>query len=234
VTSVQLTTSAPAPGQAGGALTSIATNQGDAEVKGLELELQAAITEHLRFGASYAYVNAKFTSGCDDFQYTLNTGGLLPTFDTENPPPDALPLCSIAGNRLPLGSPHQVSVSADLNYPITASLNLVANVGFSFEDQKFVQVHNLAKVGTTELLSARIGITADRWEIALFGRNLTDEDSIPIATRWFDLRYGFAPRDIPLGQLTAEGKRADTGLPRAFFAGLRKGRQIGLELKYRF
>jgi hypothetical protein len=113
-------------------------------------------------------------------------------------------------------------------------LNLIANVGFSFEDEKFVQVHNLAKTPTTELLNARVGIAADRWEVSLFGKNLTDEDAIPIATRWFDLRYGFAPRDIPLASLAAQGLRADTGLPRAFFAGLRKGRQLGLEMKYRF
>jgi len=233
VTDVQLTTSVPnATGTS--AVTSIATNQGDAEVKGLELELQAALSRNLRVSAAYSYVDAKFTSGCDDFEYTLNTGGLRPTFDTENPPPEALPLCSIAGKRLPLGSPHQVSLSADFNYPVSSSLEFLGNVNFSFEDSKYVQVHNLAETGTTELLNARFGIAGENWQISVFGRNLTDEDTIPLATRWFDLRHGFAPRNIPFGQLAARGQAADTGLPRAFFASFRKGRQIGIELQFKF
>ncbi|MGB3712523.1 MAG: TonB-dependent receptor [Erythrobacter sp.] len=233
LTDVQLTTSIPdTTGTT--AVTSIATNQGNAEVLGFELELQIRPSEYLSFSASYAYVDAAFTSGCDDFEYTLNTGGLLANFDTRNPTPEQLELCSIEGNRLPLGSPHQISTSAFLDYPITTDLDLVGSLAFSFEDSKFVQVHNLAKTGTTELLNARLGVQGDNWEVSLFGRNLTDEDTIPLATRWFDLRHGFAPRDIPFGQLAAQGRAADTGLPRAFFAALRRGRQLGVEVSFNF
>ena len=233
VTNVQLTTSIPDTNGTT-AVTSIATNQGNAEVFGFELELQLRPTDYLSFSASYAYTDATFTSGCDDFEYTLNTGGLRATFDTRNPTAAQLELCSIEGNRLPLGSPHQISTSAFLDYPLTPTVDLIGSLAFSFEDSKFVQVHNEAKTGTTELLSARFGARFGNIEVAAFGRNLTNEDSIPLATRWFDLRYGFAPRDIPFGALAAQGQVADTGLPRAFFAPLRRGRQVGLEVSIDF
>lgn len=233
LSNVQLTTSIPDT-TGTSAVTSIATNQGNAEVFGFELELLMQPTDHLSFSATYAYTDAKFTSGCDDFEYTLNTGGLRALFDTRNPNPEQLALCSIAGNRLPLGSPHQITTSAFLNYPISTGLDLVGSLAFSFEDSKFVQVHNLAKTGTTEILNARLGVRGDGWEVAVFGRNLTDEDSIPLATRWFDLRHGFAPRNIPFGALAGAGQSADTGLPRGFFAPLRKGRQLGLEVSFDF
>jgi hypothetical protein len=81
------------------------------------------------------------------------------------------------------------------------------------------------------MLGLRLGVRkGDRWTIAAFGRNLTDEDTIPLATRWFDLRYGFAPRGlagfIPAG--------SDGGSPRGFFAALRKGRTFGAEVRYSF
>ena len=233
VEDVQLTTSIPDTAGTS-AVTSIATNQGNAEVFGLELEIQAAPTDDLRVGLTYTYIDAKFTSGCDEFEYTLNTGGLRPTFNTENPPPEALPLCSIEGNRLPLGSPHQATVAADYTPMLTNDLDLVTNLNLTFEDSKFVQVHNLAETGTTTLVNGRIGVAGENWQIAAYGRNLFDEDTVPLATRWFDLRHGFTPRDIPFGQLAAQGQVADTGLPRAFFVPLRKGRQFGVELQYRF
>ncbi len=233
VTNVQLTTSIPDPSGTT-AVTSIATNQGNAEVFGLELDVRFQATDYLGFGATYSYIDAKFTSGCDDFEYTLNTGGLRPTFDTRNPTPAQLELCSIEGNRLPLGSPHQGSFFIDLDTPLTNTLDFVGNISLTYEGSKFVQVHNLAETGETALLAARLGVRGANWEIALFGRNLMDDDTVPLATRWFDLRYGFAPRDIPFGQLAAQGQTADTGLPRAFFTALRKGRQVGVEVSFDF
>jgi hypothetical protein len=116
-------------------------------------------------------------------------------------------------------------------------MRLFANSNFSFEDQKFVQVDNLAKTGDAFLLDARIGLRTDRFSIALFGRNLTDEDSIPLATRWFDLRYGAGTRGLPpAAGVTFDGRPAqiETGSPRGFFATLRKSRTFGIEGTFRF
>jgi len=239
LSNVQLTTALPA---GGGALRSVATNQGDAEVLGFELELTARPVPPLTLSAGVAYNDATFTNGCDDFQYVLNSGGLTIS-DALNPTPAEAPLCSIAGNRLPLGSPWQANGAIDFRQGFGAGDNeFFANVNGSYEASKFVQVHNLAETGETFLLNARAGVNLGPIELAVFGRNLTDEDSIPLATRWFDLRHGIGVTNLPPefatpanGGTAAPGDPlADRSFPRAFFGALRKGRTFGVEATLRF
>lgn len=230
---VQLTTALPSSD--GGAITSVATNQGATETLGLELELQALISQNLRILGSYALADSEFTEGCDDFEYALNTGGRLIAPGTESPE------CSIEGNQTPLGSKHQFSLGLDFSMPINDELEFFAFPNLSYESKKFVQVHNRAYVPSTTLLDLRTGVRSWKgWELALFARNLLDEDSPELATRWFDLRHGFNTVGAPEDQLIANGcdvtsgQCVDTGLPRAFFTTLRKGRTFGLELRYDF
>lgn len=236
LSNVQLTNAIPNPG-GGGALTSIVTSTGNARTQGFELELQAAPTRGLFLSTGITYVDAKFRSGCDTDEFILNSGGLRPNFNTNAPPPAALELCSIKGRRLPLGSPWIINGNATYESdPLgNSSIRLFSNANFSFEDSKYVQVHNLAQTGTTFLLNARIGIRTDNVTVAVFGRNLTNEDSIPLATRWFDLRYGAGGRGLP-ASASFDGRAAviETGFPRGFFATLRKGRTFGVEANFRY
>jgi outer membrane receptor protein involved in Fe transport len=238
LTDVQLTSAIPNPNGTG-AITSIVTNSGDAETKGFEIEAQAAPTRGLDLRIGVAYVDAKFTRGCDSDEFILNSGGLRPNFDTRNPTPAGAALCSIEGRTLPLGSPWIINGGISYEHRLNPStgLALFANSNFSFEDSKFIQVDNLAKTEDTFLLDARIGLRTEQFTIALFGRNLTDEDSIPLATRWFDLRYGAGTRGLPpAAGVTFDGRPAqiETGTPRGFFATLRKGRTFGIEGTFRF
>ncbi len=231
---VQLTNSII--GTTGGALTSIVTNTGDARNQGFELELAAAPHPDIRANINISYVDAKFTSGCDADLFVLNSGGLRVNFDTRNPPAAALPLCDITGKRLPLGSSYQVNGSFSWEPAITESVRLTTNLNFSLEDKKYIQTDNFAFVPGAFLLNARIGFrTASGIQVVAFGRNLTNEDAVPLATRWFDYRYGFAGRNIPTGT-TFNGAPAavETGAPRAFFAALRRGRTFGVETIMRF
>ena len=120
---------------------------------------------------------------------------------------------------------------------LSAAGSLWFNTNWSLEASKYVQVHNLAKTGDTFLLNARLGYRTDNFTISVFGRNLTDEDSIPLATRWFDYRYGAGTTGLPAAAtVTFDGRPAviETGAPRAFFATLRKGRTFGAEATFNF
>ncbi len=230
---VQLTTAIPSSTNA---VNSIVTNQGDADTKGFELQVSARPVENLTLSLGYAYVDAKFTKGCDPDLYVLLSGGRI-----YDPALGAVPQCDIKGKRLPLGSPHIINGSASWDRDVTQDMKFFATSNFSFEDSKFVQVDNFAKTGTTFLLNARLGLKSERWNFAFFGRNLTNESSITLATRWFDIRYGSGTRDIPAALTAMPGvgapgiqDRADTGTPRAFFGTLRKGRTFGVEGSFNF
>jgi len=221
---VQVTQALPAAGGTG-AITSIAVNQAKAETTGLEVEVTAAITEYLTGAVGLSYQKPEFKSGCDDFEYVLNSGGVAyqPSFFGS-------PLCSLAGRRLPLTPETQGNVVLTYDRPITESVSLIASGTYTHEGSKFVQVHNRAETGSANLLGLRLGVKSDDWSITAYGRNMTDEDTIPLATRWFDLRYGSGPRG--LAGVAPTG--SDLGSPRALFGALRKGRTFGIEVRYSF
>jgi iron complex outermembrane recepter protein len=236
LTNVQLTSAIPNPSGTG-AITSIVNSVGDAETKGFEIEATAAPTANLLFNLGIAYVDARFTKGCDADEFILNSGGLRPNFDTRNPTPAGLALCDISGRQLPLGSPWILNGSVNYKRELGRNLSLFVNSNFSYEDSKYVQVDNLAKTGDTLLVNARLGIRTERVTVSFFGRNLLNEDSIPLATRWFDLRYGAGTRGTPVGNVSSfDGRPAqvETGTPRGYFATLRKGRTFGVEANFAF
>ncbi len=231
LSSVQLTEAIAS----GTAVNSIVVNTGDARIKGFELELAAAPHPDITANINLSYVDAKFTSGCDADYFQLLSGGLRANFSNTNPPAAAVPLCSIEGKQLPLGSSYQVNGSFSWEPQLSDTVRLTTNVNFSLEDKKFVQVDNLAFVPSSFLVNARIGFRTRGIQFAVFGRNLTNEDAAPLATRWFDFRYGATGRGLPTG-LTFNGQPAlaETGAPRAFFTALRRGRTFGVETIMRF
>ncbi len=256
ISKYQLTT----PVNANGALNSVATNQGDAEIKGFEFEGSYDFTDHISIGATYAYTDAEFTSGCDDFQFTLNTGGyLLQPFDLDdestqgfirNPAdtsigaglttpgydPDGLFTgnlsCSIAGNTIPMTSEHQAALFGDFSVPLNDKAEMFANLNYTYESSKFIQVHNGMETGDTNIFGGQVGIKYGSARLEIFGRNLFDERTPPIATRWFDLYEGFNTISSRIPGAT-QIDRTPVG-PRSALLSYRRGRQIGARLKVDF
>ncbi len=232
-TDVQLTTAVSNPG---GAINSVATNQGSAEILGLELEYRQQVTDMFSIGATYAWTRPEFTEGCDDGQWELTSGGGRIAGNATAPGTGTSFFgqtgnCSIAGNRVPLTSEHQLSVNGELRGALgqNGRLEWFARSDYTYESSKYVQVHNLAETGSASILGAQLGIQSDTWTIMAYGRNILDEDSIVMATRWLQTPYlstAFSPNTAPVD--------AARGAPRAFFGTLRRGAAYGIEARYRF
>ena len=236
---VQLTRSiAPLTGNT---TISVAVNSGNARSQGVELEFFARPMRGVNVQAGYSLADAKFTKGCDFDYFVLNSGGFQPNFNVATPPAQFLPLCDIKGKQLPLGSKHMLNGAVDWEAPLSTALRFATGLQFSWESKKYVQTDNLAYVPSAFLLNGRIGVKTDRYAISLFGRNLTDEDAPPLATRWFDYRYGNGARGLPAppgpglprtGTFQGQTFNIDTGAPRGFFAPLRRGRTFGVEVTF--
>jgi hypothetical protein len=217
-------------------VTSISTNQGDGQVKGFEVETKYAATEELTLGFNYALADTEFTKGCDDMQFTITSGGGI--FNPNDPNSTARNLngqgsCSIAGNEFPLAAKHTASLTADFVRPVFGGdYEFYLNSDLSYTSKKWVQVHNLAYTGAAALLGARFGIQTNDWKVGVYGRNLTNEDSSPGATRWLQQNLiGVNGLTVPATPATSV---ASYSLPRGFFGVLRRERQIGLEFSYNF
>lgn len=235
-TNVQLTSAVAATS---GAINSIATNQGAGEIKGIELDLNGAVNDILSGGFTYAWTDAKFTEGCDADEWIMTSGGgnfTDPDNQTGNDfsalfPGAGSASCSIAGRTFPLTSEHQASVFARLDFREAGPFgsDFFVSSDLTYESSKFVQVHNKAETGDATLLGARFGFETEGWTLAVYGQNLTDEDSIVVATRWLQGPYYSSGFSLNVAPTTAS-----RGASRAFFGSLRRGPQYGAELRVRF
>ena len=219
---------------AGNAVNSVAVNQGAAEIWGLEASWNHQPFDSFNYGLTYAWTSPEFTEGCDDFQWSLTSGGgvLAPGSTAPGTGTEFFGQtgdCSIAGNQLPLTSEHQFSAFGEYRQPIGGGWDFVLQSDLTYESSKYVQVHNLAETGDATLVGLRFGVETEDLSIRVWGRNITDEDSVVMATRWLQTPYiatSFSPNTAPT--------TADRGSPRAFFGTLRRGPSWGVEARVNF
>lgn len=159
-------------------LTNTFNNPNDKKVKGVEAELMWAALDTLRFGLNLTYTD----SGADwheyDNPFTTNPDG--------SPNHDDARFYTVA-------SPEWAgSFTVDYNQPLSVG-ELAAHVGYAYSSDYWATpgAQLVASFGDTykrptgqgKQLDARIGLknieaTGGRWELALWGKNLTDESEI--------------------------------------------------------
>ena len=173
---------------------------GSAEVRGLELEGRWQATDSLYLFGSFAYL---------DFEWSEYAGQCY-----YNPPPALVvpPNCNYNGSTNQLNPEITAVIGADYRRPLGEALELRTSMDVSYTDKFLTSLTldpNSAQSGYAKL-NARIALAAQsgRWEMALIGRNLTDEETIsysgdvPLAGSIFGARsyYGFTdpPRTLAI------------------------------------
>jgi hypothetical protein len=78
------------------------------------------------------------------------------------------------------------------------------------------------------MMGARMGVNSENWRVSLYARNLTDEDAPILPSRWLGIPY------ITFSSINTAPDGADNGSPRAFFSAACRGRQLGIDMTYRF
>jgi outer membrane receptor protein involved in Fe transport len=175
---------------------------GSAEVRGAELEGRWRVTPRFMLNTSLAYL---------DFEWTDYFGQC---FYGRTPIPSGPNAgnCDYAGFSNQLAPKFTGVLSGAYTWPLANGLVLSANVDVTHSG-KFLQSLTLDPVATQKAftkLNARLSLARpdSGWELALAGRNLTDETTVsyagdtPLANRLFRARsyYGFTdpPRGLAL------------------------------------
>jgi iron complex outermembrane receptor protein len=133
----------------------VRTATGDAEVKGLELDANAYVTDGLRMFATYAYTDAEFTS-----------------FESDP---------SVVGNTLARTPEHSGSVGFNYQWLLGNGQTLDWRTDVTYQDDMFFSVANedAAKTDSYALVNSNITWeTMDGWEFTVYGKNLTDKEYI--------------------------------------------------------
>ena len=188
-------------------------NVGDGDLSGLEVEGTWRASENWSFRGAVALANAEFSQSCDE--RPVNDFGFTPTTTSaEGAPYDCY---EVAGNDLT----QQPDTTASLAGTYTAPLGVgdwewSTRLGIRYADKEYLRddVLNFAYLPAYTIINGSVTLRNDNWNVALFGNNLTDDDT---------------PRDVGFGN--------DNNLrpPRDGFAVRpRLPREIGARLTYEF
>lgn len=214
-TDQQLTASFTFPPPTGGTQSYI-TNAGETEIKGLELELTAALTDNFTTGFTYSYTDAQFKE--------LNDAEANQLFG--NP--------SLEGKKLPGVPEQQASLFGKFSFPVGANDSRgFVRADTSFTDRKFDQIYNLAHTGEQILVNMSVGLESEHWDVTLFVNNLTDDRTTSSVTRYVDQLNLNVPQ-YTNSNPAQNNVPGSTTLERAFFYPLPQKRQIGITAAYKF
>jgi outer membrane receptor protein involved in Fe transport len=199
ITDYQLTQAATL---AGGVTTTVISNVGKVRVQGIEAEMiyRVPTIPGLVINANYALADSEILKGTD-----LNEGRHLDVADdrrlncsiglqdpSQGCSADNTLFGSIVGRQLPRSPKHTFNLGMNFSQSITTDWDINLNANLSHESKKFVQVHNLAFVGSNTLLNGSIGFQSDNGgSITFWGRNLTNEDAVVSAQRFIDPNESF-------------------------------------------
>lgn len=241
-TDQQLTFNAQRPD---GSLTSFIDNVGETSVTGFETEVSMMITDNWDMTANYSYTNAEI----DEY---INTDQAI--LIGCNPRADDYFDCiqangSVEGNQTPRSPKHQASLRTMYRIAMGAGEWFVGG-DIRYEGSKFAQVHNFAETGGRTTVGAQAGYRTDRWEVSVWGKNLTDDDTAMDILRYIDTRAyvsaggppcslvspNFNPAANCGGFFAWSGTNIGGGsiTPRGFGITLPRGRQIGATIRFNF
>ena len=234
------------PGECGGVatITRYVTNFGETSVRGFELEATGQVIEDwltLRLG--YSMNDTRIGSGRTS-SATEATEGIL-AFGTEVVQPICAPLAvspmgSVASAFCPAAQSLQGANYAGLNTSIPAQpeyhFSPAATLGHALGDtglrwsaradfvrlsKQYEGFFNLNYVGPRENLGLRFALSGVNWDVTLWGRNVTDDDTPTTILR------SIAFKDD-------DGTGPRTANSRAFVGFLPESRNYGITASYRF
>ena len=186
------------------------TNAGEATVQGLETDGRWAVSENVTLTGSAAYL---------DFNYDKFPNSQCYFGQTANSTV-AAGLCDVSGQRKEYTPELQANIGAAWIGDIAEGLVLNASVDLVYMDE-YIYAANLdprTKQDATTQVSARVSLSDNKgaWEVALIGRNLTDETVI---------NFG---GNTPLGgTLTGGGGNS-------YYAFVNRPMNVALQAKYNF
>lgn len=140
----------------------LATNGESAITKGLELELSGNVSELFNYRLGYTYVNAELD---DDF-ISPQQGGTI----------------AEDGATLPGTPEHVLSLTVDRSWTIGNDADLVTRLTGYYQDESENYINDTAPQSQTFdsfwLVSASATLFLDNWQVAVYGKNLGDEDGV--------------------------------------------------------
>lgn len=146
------------PTQSSGTVLSL-TNAGKVTTQGLELDINALLTDNLSISFNTAFTQAKF----DEFK---NGGGIGVDYDN---------------NYLPYAPEHAYFVAIDYSRPLFRQTGIYGHIDHGYTGDYFSNPNNnqMNSIPHYFVTNARLGINIDtQWDISLWIKNIMDETNL--------------------------------------------------------
>ncbi|MGC6511883.1 MAG: TonB-dependent receptor [Parvibaculales bacterium] len=169
-------------------------NAAEAESTGIEIDGRWAVSENLTLTGALALTDFEFT----DYKNGQCNFGETPDSTT----PQGVGLCDYTGKTQPQLSDVSGFIGASYDMTVMGNYNLNINGSMSFASEYFASsTYDPALIQDDhEKFNLRLGLTpaSERWEIALLGKNLTDEEILsfggdtPLSGSSFGVKSNYA------------------------------------------
>ncbi len=146
------------PTQSSGTVLSL-TNAGKVTTQGIELDINALLTDHLSISFNTAFTQARF----DEFK---NGGGLGVDYDD---------------NYLPYAPEHTYFVAIDYSRTLFHQTEVYGHIDYGYTGDYFSNPNNTPgnTIANYFAANARLGIIIDtHWDVSLWVKNMTDETNL--------------------------------------------------------
>jgi outer membrane receptor protein involved in Fe transport len=198
-------------------LTGRTVNAGEAEVWGVEVEVNWAATDNLSFNLGYTWLDTEYTD------YTIFSTNTVKAAYVGNCTPAVLAnrsgcYISFDGNELEDAPENALVGNVRYENPLVGSTDWFVEADAEYQDERFDNDENNLVLPDYWLFNFRTGVTNDQWDIVAYVDNAFDDDTV---------KTGFADGDIPNFQLTGRFENKGT-------LYMPDQRQYGLRMNYRF
>lgn len=156
------------------------TNAGEATVQGLEVDGRWAVVDNVLLRGGFAYIDFEYTDFKNSQCY----------FGQEDPEDDSI--CDATGKRREFTPKLQGNAGIDYTIEFNNGLKLVSTLDLIYSDDYLTtpSLDPKFQQDAYTKINARIALSGDndKWELALIGKNLTDEsivsyaNGLPVAT----------------------------------------------------
>jgi outer membrane receptor protein involved in Fe transport len=166
-----------------GSLSFNVTNAGEAVVQGIEVDGRWAVTDSILWRGGFAFIDFEYTSFPNSQCYFGQPDNIGTVGDG---------ICDATGKRREFTPELQGNTGLDYTLEFSNGLKLVQTIDVIYSDEYFTTPSLDPKMVQDAFtkINARIALSGndDMWELALIGRNLTDEsiityaNGLPVAT----------------------------------------------------
>ena len=194
-----------------GHVTFNVTNAGEAVVQGVELDGRWAVSDNVLVRGGLAYL---------DFEYTKFPNSQCYFGQTDNIAPFGDGVCDATGKRREFTPEWQGNIGIDYTRELERGLVFKATLDVIYSDE-YLTAPSLDPRMTQDAytkVNARLGISGDdnRWELALIGKNLTDESIVTYSN------------GLPVSGLLTGGSSS------GYYAFYERPRSVAIQGTYRF